>query len=312
MKILVTGAAGFIGDSLVKRLVKEGYIVKCLIHNTNPRHPEEKAEYIRGDITKLISIVPVIKDVDVVFHCAAFVKDFGFKHIFKMVNFEGTKNLVKVCEKSGVKKFIYLSHRKYGKIHGFYSETKILAEKYLIDKYMMDKFPSIILRPGNVYGPGESIWVIRILEAIQKNHITLIDHGKGIFLHTYIDNLLDAMILAMNESKAIGEIFDITDGDNNTFWIDYFNAISKMLNRSPIKKNLSKEMIFFISKIMMINYYLFRIEPWITPTAVEILTNRDTVSIVKAKEILHYKPKIDFEEGLNRVETWLRNERLIM
>lgn len=313
MKCLVTGAAGFIGDALVKRLVKEGYEVKALIHTTKPKNYEKKAEYVNGDITDINSLKNLVKDVDVVFHCAAFVKDYGSKKLFFRVNIEGTKNLVETCQEARIKKFIFLSHIIYEDAQkiGNYARTKILAERYLLDKYNKENFPVVIIRPGNVYGPGATTWVIRPLKSIQKNRVALVDNGNGIFLHTYIDNLLDALVSVILEPKVIGETIDITDGDNDTTWGEYLSLLAKMIGKSPIKRNLSKNMALFIGKSMVFLHRIFGIDPWVTPMAVMIFVNQKTVSIEKAKSLLGYKPKIDFDDGMKRVENWLRKEGYI-
>jgi nucleoside-diphosphate-sugar epimerase len=221
---------------------------------------------------------------------------------------EGTKNLIVASEASLVKKFIFLSHIRYesGKHRGYYHETKGIAEQSLMEKYTHDQFPVIIIRPGNVYGPGATTWVLRPLQAIQKNRIALIDKGTGIFLHTYIENLLDALLSTLHEPRAVGEIIDITDGDNSTTWGDYLNALANMTGKPPIKKNMSKRTALVVSKLMMIGYTLFKIEPWVTPVAIEIFTNQNTVSIEKAKTLLRYKPIVDFTKGLEHVERWLK------
>lgn len=310
MKCLVTGAAGFIGNALVKRLAKEGYEVIGLIHKTKPKDYEKKAEYVEGDITDIESIKPFFKDVDFVFHCAALVKDYGPKEIFYKINLEGTKNLVKISEEVGIKKFIFLSHIRYEseKSVSHYSKTKALAEQYLAEKYKQNGFPAIIIRAGNVYGPGAAIWVLRLYKSIQKNRVTLVDHGNGIFQHTYIDNLLDAIIAALKEPKALGETIDITDGDNSITYREYLNTIAKIAGRPPIKRNMSKNMALFVSKLMMFLNKVFRIKPWVTPMAVKILTNHHKVSIEKAKQILNYEPKVDYPTGIKRVEDWLKKE----
>ncbi len=313
MRCLVTGAAGFIGNALVKRLVKEGYEVKALIHKTKPKNYGKNVEYVNGDITDIKSIKPFFKDVDFVFHCAALVKDYGHKKNFYKINLEGTKNLVKASEESGIKKFIFLSHIRYEseKSVGYYSKTKALAEQYLLEKYKQNGFPVIIICPGNVYGPGATTWVQRPLRSIQKNRFSLIDHGTGIFLHTYIDNLLDAIIASLNEQKALGKKIDITDGDNSTTWGEYFNSIAKMAGKPNIKRNMSKKTAFLISKLMIFLNIVFKIEPWVTPMAVRVLVNHNTVSIEKAGYLLGYEPEVDFHEGIKRVESWLRKENYI-
>lgn len=313
MKCLVTGAAGFIGNSLVKRLVEEGYEVTGLIHKQKPENFVEKAKYINGDVTQLYSIRPLVKDIDFVFHCAAMVRDYGPKNIFYKVNFEGTKNLVQSCEKFGIKKFVFLSHINYtqDKKSGYYSETKALAEQYLLEKHKKNQFPVVIIRPGNVYGPGATTWILRPLKAIQKKRISLIDNGNGIFLHTYIDNLLDALIAALHEPKAIGERIDVTDGDNSTTWGEYLNCLAELSGKPQIKKNMSKRTALFIGKIMLFLNKVFRVEPWVTPMAVNVFTNQKEVSIEKAKSLLNYEPQVDFDEGMKQVENWLREKNLI-
>jgi nucleoside-diphosphate-sugar epimerase len=232
---------------------------------------------------------------------------------FFKINFEGTKNLSKLSEEYRIKKFIFLSHIRYEseKSVSYYSLTKALAEQFLIDKYKKNKFPTIIIRPGSVYGPGATTWVLRPLKSIQDNKISLIDNGNGIFLHTYIDNLLDAIIATLNEPNALGKTFDITDGDNSTTWGEYFNTIAKMASKPIIKSNLSKRNALIVSKLMMFLNKIIKFEPWVTPMAVRILTNKNKVSIEKAKNLIGYKPKIDYHEGIKRVETWLKEENYI-
>ncbi|DAC73127.1 MAG TPA: hypothetical protein DSN98_01600 [Thermoplasmata archaeon] len=313
MRCLITGAAGFIGSSLVQRLVSEGHFVRGIIHHTQPTFFHKQVEYLSGDITDSAFLKSSMDQVDVVFHCAALVKDYGPRHIFDQINIEGTKNLIAASEASLIKKFIYLSHIRYetGKSRGYYHKTKAAAEHILIEKYTHDHFPVVIIRPGNVYGPGAKTWVLRPLLAIQKNRIALIDKGTGIFLHTYIDNLLDALLVALREPGVIGESIDITDGDNATTWGDYLNALAKMAGKPPIKKHMSKRTALVVGKLMMAGYTLIKIEPWVTPVAVEIFTNQNSVSLKKAKTLLNYKPAVAYEEGMKRVRQWLEKEHYI-
>ena len=313
MRYLVTGAAGFIGGALVRRLVSEDHQVRGILHHTQPTFFHTNVEYITGDITDKEFLTSVLDKVDVVFHCAALVKDYGPKEKFYQINIEGTKNLVTACEERPVKRFVFLSHIRYDSESrgAVYRATKKEAEEYLLEKHAQTQFPLVIIRPGNVYGPGATTWVLRPLQAIQKNRIALIDGGRGIFLHTYIENLIDALLAAADKPHAIGEIIDITDGENTTTWGEYLNALAHMAQKPPIRKNLSKRTALFTSKLMMIMYKLLRIEPWVTPMAVEVFTNNKIVSIEKAKDILGYTPKIDFREGLEYVENWLKTNRYI-
>ena len=313
MKCLVTGAAGFIGSSMVSRLIREGYEVKAIIHNSTPLKKEDKVEYITGDITDINSIEKAFKDVDYVMHFAANVRDYGPKQPFYDINYKGTKNLAFLSEKYNVKRFIFLSHIRYesGSDFGLYAKTKYLAENFLLEKNKENNFPVVIIRPGNVYGPGATTWVLRILELLKKNRILFIDDGKGIFLHTYIDNLLDVIMLSLQNNEVIGDDFNITDDDHSITWKKYFDDLAEIAKLKPVSRKISKKTALRIGKFMIFLNKIFKIKPWVTPVAVNILTNYDHISIEKAKKILKYSPKVNYEEGLKRVKEWLISENYI-
>ncbi|HWR27741.1 MAG TPA: NAD(P)-dependent oxidoreductase [Candidatus Thermoplasmatota archaeon] len=312
MNCLVTGASGFIGFALVKRLVQDGHHVRAILHKTSPPHRETQVDYIIADLTDPVSLTPLVHDVDIVFHCAAHVKDFGSKKEIMDVNLKGTQHLVKACGNT-IRQFIFLSH-----LHGTsptyigpYSSSKGLAEQYLLQQHQNNQFPVVIIRPGSVFGPGATTWCLRPLQAIQQDRIALIDHGTGIFLHTYIENLLDGLLSIPTTSHLEGEIIEITDGDNTTTWKTYLNDLAALAGKQPITRNISKTTASLISHSMMIRYYLFHKTPLLTPTAVHLFTNHRTVSIEKAHKLLGYSPMVDYPEGMKRIAQWLQKEQYI-
>lgn len=313
MKCLVTGAAGFIGSSLIKRLSSEGYEVCGLYHKREPIFKSDNVEYFKGDIADIGSLKPAFVGVDFVFHCAAIVRDYGRWEKFYKVNILGTKNLVELSKKFGIKRFIFMGHLDYDPNHkiGYYSESKKIAEQYLFNQFKENGFPCIIIKPGNVFGPGRAVWVLYPLKAIHNNRIALIDKGNGIFLHTYIDNLIDALLKTIKSKNAIGKIIEITDGDNDTTWGDYLNTLSNLIVESDIKRNFSKNYILMISKFFHFLNLIFGIRPIISTTAVYIFSNTMKISINNAEKILDYTPNINYKEGMKRIEKWLREESYI-
>ena len=311
MRCLVTGAAGFIGNALVQRLTNEGHSVRALIHQKTPETLDCQVRYIAADLTDPSSLPAATKDIDVVFHCAAMVKEYGSKQDFLKVNVDGTKNLVEACSPD-LKRFVFLSHlhSDTGRKYGWYSYSKGLAEHYLIQRFHATGFPVVIIRPGNVIGPGEAVWVLKPLRAIQHNHIALIDKGSGIFHHTYIDNLLDALIITMQTQSCVGETIEITDGDNTTTWGDYLNAIAHIAGKPTITKKMPKSTALTLSYLMK-GSSLFGGEPLLTPSIVHFFTTKRTVSLQKAEHILGYKPKITYDEALKRIQTWLKTQRYV-
>jgi nucleoside-diphosphate-sugar epimerase len=312
MNCLVTGASGFIGSALVKRLVQNGHHVRALLHTTVPQNPEQTVEYRTADLTDPSSLNSLLNDIEIVFHCAALVTDFGPKKQIMNVNLNGTKHLVRACS-SKVQRFIFLSHlhSTSPKKIGTYSSSKGLAEQYLLQQARDNQFPMVIIRPGSVFGPGATTWCLRPLQAIQQDRIALIDQGAGLFLHTYIDNLLDGLLKCSTAPHIEGEIIEITDGDNTTTWKTYLNDLAALAAKPPITRNISKTSAILISHFLMFRYYLFQKPPLLTPTAVHLFTNHRTVSIEKAHRLIGYTPVINYTEGLERIEQWLREEHYI-
>ncbi len=310
MKCFVTGSAGYIGNALTERLVSEGHAVTGLVHHSILKQPLKNVTYIKGDITKKDSFLPYIEDVDIVFHCAAYVKDYGPRKIFNDVNIKGTHQLVDALKDSDLKQFLFFSHLAYesSSPNSLYSQSKQIAENFLQQIYKETGFPVTIIHPGNVFGPGKTTWVIRPVEAICKKRLLFIDNGNGVFLHTYIENLLDALLLCINEPKTIGKIILITDGDNNITWQTYFNDLAVILGNKPITKSISKRSARLIGRLMMTLFPLFGVNPWITPLAVDILTNTKTYTLTETQELINYTPKISYQEAMKQIGMWIKKE----
>ncbi|MFA5102250.1 MAG: NAD-dependent epimerase/dehydratase family protein [Candidatus Thermoplasmatota archaeon] len=312
MRCLVTGASGFIGSALVTRLIRSGHRVRAVLHTTSPLHPEPQVEYVIADLTSPPSLPPLISDIDVVFHCAARVQDYGSKKEIMNVNLKGTQHLVEAC-KNRIHQFVFLSHlhSTSSTYIGAYSSSKGLAEQYLLQQHQDNQFPVVIIRPGSVFGPGATTWCLRPLQAIQHGRIALIDHGRGIFLHTYIENLLDGLLSVLQASPLAGEVIEITDGDNTTTWKTYLNDLAALARKPPITRNLSKTTASLLSHLMMIRYHLLQKSPLLTPTAVHLFTNHRTVSLEKAHRLLGYSPAVDYAKAMKHIASWLKTEKYI-
>jgi nucleoside-diphosphate-sugar epimerase len=308
MNYLISGATGYIGSFLTKKLAKQGHHIHALTHITQPTFFHKNIQYIQTDITEKKNLVHLTDTYDAVFHCAAKVNDYGPLKQFVAINIQATKNL---AETINTNCFVYLGHISYEKHQnvGYYSQTKHQAEHFLLQKHNNENYPVIIIRPGNVFGPNASLWVLRLIQSIQNNTIRLINNGKGIFHHTYIDNLLDAILLAINNPNAKGQTFDITDGDDSVTWKKYLDDLAQIINKPPIQKNISKTTAATLSKIMMIYSYLTKKPPLLSPTAVSILTNTSKISIQKAQTILGYKPQISYETSMQNIKQWYNQQK---
>lgn len=313
MRFFVTGSSGYIGCSIIKRLVGLNHEVVALIHKNDPKDRFDEVVYIHGDINHVKTFSKDINDIDIVFHCAAFVKDYGPKKMFYTVNVEGIKQLIELFQDTTLKRFVSLSHLPYESSSDVstYTVTKQMGESILQASYKEFGFPMTIIRPGNVYGPGDTLWVRKPIQALLNNRLLLVDEGKGIFHHTYIENLVDALMICIHNLSSIGKTIEITDGDNSTTWSTYFNDLAAILGKKPVTRTISKKTAVRIGFVMQHLFPFFNVTPWITPFAVDILTNTTTYDIRQTQKIIPYEPKIPYIKAMEQIKEWIESEGFV-
>ena len=250
LRALVTGASGFIGGKLAERLSLEwGLEVRAMV-----RDPEKAARLHHlpvtvetVDLLDTAGLRRITSGCDIVFHCAAVTSETGDWKLFHQANVKGTRNLVDAARQARISKFIHLSSvAVYGldppemvdealpcQLSGNpYADSKIGAEKEVWDAYHRG-LPTVIVRPTNVYGPDSYTWTIRPVELLRSGRMFLVDGGTGICNHLYIDNLVDALVLAAKSDTALGRAYQITDGHPVT-WREFFGSYAEMMGRKRI------------------------------------------------------------------------------
>ncbi len=350
--VMVTGGTGFIGGRLAERLAgKYGTTIHILARDG------EKAERAAGkgykvsvgDMNDPEAVWDAVEGCDLVFHCA---------HSFSLgmteslrINVGSTRLLLEASLKAGVKRFVYMSSvAVYGRrppdgadesvklrITGDpYADSKIAAEKEVLAFGMSHGLSVVILRPPVVYGPASGIWSVGIVRSLQAKHPIVIGKGDGTCNYNYIDNLVDASILAATVKGASGETFVITDGEACS-WREFVGYYSRMLDIEspprcplviayvisckfyPVYLALQKlhdtpgwEPARFLIRatrrvLTLLREASLRICAF-TPKDVRYFTNKAAFEISKARDILGYEPKVDLREGMRRTEEWLRDE----
>jgi len=323
MFYLVTGASGYIGSNLIKKMSERGMKTRALVRhtsNTQGLSQLKNIEICYGDVRDVSSLERAVRDCDMVFHLAACVEDWGAYRTFYEVNYLGTKNILNASIKAKVNKFIYISSvgvldlsrrgviredHPYGHFSGYYCRSKAEAEKLI--KKSSDLISTLIIRAPAVYGPKDFLFTWKALKLARKNLLFVIDRGKGIFPYIYIDNLVDIILLASQKEKAIGEIFNITDGTNITV-LDFFNHFNHLAGKGNIRISLPYPVAWNLALLLDILNKLTGKPPLLSWTALEFLTLKCRFDISKAREKLGYEPTVSLKEGMERVKLWLEEE----
>ncbi len=324
MKILVTGANGFIGSNLVKRLVSEGHQVKSLVRKTSDLTFLDgvSTELVYGDISHPQSLEQALQDVDQVFHVAGLAADWGPYKLFHNINFVGTQNVAKAAAQAGVHKMIYISTVAF---HGFgkinmtedspvadklipYAQTKYMAEQWLW--YFQNKTDMKItaVRPGNVYGVNDRTFMLKYLEAMETGKFMEVNKGRSKTCPVFIDNLIDIITLVSREDKANGQAFIATDGlDIN--WHTFNTKLAEALGVKLPKVSVPYAVAYPVAKI----YYEIhkslglKSEPFLTPYRINNGGKDYHFSIQKLQKYFGYQPQTDLDPAIEKTVRWYKS-----
>lgn len=312
-KVLITGITGCVGSRLCDIALSRGLRVAGLVRNPEQAQRLRQSKGIEtflGDITDLQSAETACRGCDFVVHSAAIVKERGPLEEFRRVNVGGTRNMLSAARKAGVRSFVQISSVA---VYGFtypdnvteegavysgtnpYCLTKVESEQEALKWNSPGAFGVIALRAGDVYGPNCQPWVIRPLQMMRAGTFVLMSGGRGVMNHVYVDNLVDAVWLAI-EREAYGESFNITDGCQ-TSWKDYYTQLAAIGGLPPPRLSLPIGLCKFAALVW----------PWgpASPELIDMTTRRFAYSIEKAKRRLGYLPRVELSEGMQKTKAWL-------
>ncbi|UCF95940.1 MAG: NAD-dependent epimerase/dehydratase family protein [Spirochaetaceae bacterium] len=318
-KILVTGSSGFVGSWVSRILVQRGYAVRALYRRDQiPDHlrktEELGAELQRRDLTCLEDVRAAVQEVEGVIHCAGLVKDWGYEQEFYAQNVEVTKRLVDEARRSGCGVFVFLSSLS---VHGFgvhrgsteegpfypyvsgYQSSKKAAEEYVLSQ-AAPGFRVTVLRSGNAYGPGDTTTFYRLFAILERGVRGTVSGSRVLTSPVYIEDLVEAIELALENDASAGEVFNICSGEEVT-WGEMMQYCAELLGVRPwfeLPIGLAWVAAYLFNSI----YRLFRIkaEPPVFPYRVAHIAWDYNFSIEKARRILGYQPKTDWRTGLSR------------
>ncbi len=313
--ILITGGLGFIGSNLAHKLLSYGARI-TIVDNLNPLYGgnlynleniSDRVKVVIGDVRDSEIIKPIIEKSDYLFHLAAqvsYIDSLSIPFEDLDVNSKSTLNILEICRKfNPVIRIIFSSSRMvYGKAENspiteqsetnplsLYGIHKLTSEKYLLMYYKDFGIPCTIFRITNPFGPRQQIkhnkyslvgWFIR--QAMEDKTIKIYGDGKQLRDYIYIDDIIDAMVLAASSNEAIGEILNIGSG-NSTRFCDMVSSVISCVKKGRME---------FI--------------PW--PDNYEKIETGDvSVDISKLHRITLWQPKYSIQEGIRLTYEYFKN-----
>ncbi|MBT6593669.1 MAG: NAD(P)-dependent oxidoreductase [Porticoccaceae bacterium] len=327
-KVMITGANGFIGNSLMRYYQQQGIEVVGVDLRGNGGAGDggagDEGTIVEGDIGNPESIAELLSQCDVIIHTAALVSNALSDADMWRVNVQATANLIAAAEKYNVRRFVQLSSIvAYGNsaagelcedhpVHadgGSYVLTKLASEHAVLAAHAKGNIEIVIIRPGDVYGPGSRPWLILPLEAILKGQFMLPEKGEGFFRPTYIDDLIRGIALAVAAPAANGEIFNLScQGymSSKDFFSHHYSWLNK---KGPMLVSTRLAMIAAAVATKLADL-TGGVNEASTATVAQLST-KSWFSIEKAQRILGWAPEVSFEEGMERSKQWATEQGLL-
>ncbi|MFT7185291.1 MAG: nucleoside-diphosphate-sugar epimerase [Pseudohongiellaceae bacterium] len=322
--ILVTGAAGFIGRRLVKRLLDEGRQVRAFDVMVCPEslQGEPNLHWFKGDVSKREDVKHVVAGCHSIFHLAALVGDWGQAVLHQKITVEGTQILFDLALASPLKPRLVLASSivvygdqlngercyegmPHGWFYGPYGKSKQTQET-IAHQFIQQGLDIRMVRPANVYGAGSKPWVDDVCVELKKGLPVLIAGGNYNAGLVHVDNVIEILILACKSDNARGQIFNAADEEGVT-WQQYMKDLAECCGASK-PKSMPRMIAKYLAKSIELTYRWMKIEnrPPLTAEALNLIGSNHRIDMTKTKELLDYKPVKYYREGLEEIRQYLK------
>jgi nucleoside-diphosphate-sugar epimerase len=318
---LVTGGGGFVGKALCYRLKDLGHDVTSVARADYPELRERGINTKQLDICSAQeALTKACKGTEVVFHVAAKVDMWGSFHDFFSTNVVGTRNVIKACKDSGVRKLVYTSSPSviadgtdlnnvsedypYPANHlAFYPATKAVAEREVLSANN-DVLWTLALRPHLIWGPGDTNLIPAIIARAKAKKLIQVGGGNNLVDVCFIDDCVTAHIKAMDgleNPKARGKAYFISQGEPVNMW-GWINEILKRSSLPPVTRRIPKSIAMGVAWAaeMVSRIHPGKPEPLLTRFLVCEMATSHYFNISRAKELLGFKPEYTVSEALEK------------
>ena len=325
MRVLVTGASGFIGQHVVRALLARGHDVSATGRSAAALAPlaDVGARTVTADLAS-DPLDDLVRGHASVVNCAALAAPWGRRDSFVRNNVQTAERLLVAAAAAGVTRFVHLSspsiyssfkdqiavREAFTPPHRWttpYGETKWLSEQIVLDRRFASLQP-VVLRPRAVFGEGDRVIVPRILAVARKGIFPVINGGAAQIDVTYVANVVTAVELALStSSENVGRAYNITNGEPmpvRELLDRLFAALDVRVKFVPLPQFVAYGMASLSETIA--NLRANGREPRLTRYGIALLAHSLTLDITAARERLGYVPRVSLQEGFERCGAWWR------
>ena len=328
MNYLITGATGFIGPYLIKKLIGEGHGCKCLARKESEHKLPTKngIEVVIGDITKPETLVGMGNNVDVLLHLATLGHMSNFtvtEEMFENINVKGTVNIMQEALRANVKRIVHCStvaamgictdlpatETSECRPHHPYGRSKLKAENVVLDMVKNNNLPASIIRFSMVYGPGDPRDMLKLTRLAQKGLFPKIGNRPKLTPMIHVTDAVKGILLAAEKGHP-GETYLITNDQSEPF--DKIRIIlQKALGVRRLPLYIPEWAALLGASIIEKSFSIVGKTPPVARKNIESTLADRVFSIEKAKKELGFYPTIDPEEGLMETVRWYKENKWV-
>jgi nucleoside-diphosphate-sugar epimerase len=312
----VTGGSGFIGGTLIERLVAEGWNVRALARSDGAaaRVRERGAEPVTGDLGDAAGLRAGAEGAELAFHAAAKVEDWGDPEEFERINVRGTENVIEACRQAGVRRLVHVG-TEAALMAGeplvnvdesaplrpdspvLYSSSKAKAEQRVRDANG-NGLETVVVRPRFVWGRGDTTLLPAIVELVRSGRFRWIGGGGHLTATTHIDNTVEGLWLAATKAPP-GGVYFVTDGEP-VVWREFLSRLIETQGVTPPTGTLPAGVAGVAAGATERIWRVLRRSghPPLTRFSVWVSSQECTLDIGRAERELGYRPVKSREEGL--------------
>lgn len=326
-RYVVTGATGFTGGALAARLRRDGHDVVALVRASSDTADlvTAGAECVVVDLQDSQALTKLFSGggFTAVFHiAAAYRTEHADESEFFAVNVEATRSLLQAAKDAGIERFVHCStvgvqgeiteppaaedYRMNPGDH--YQESKLQGENVALE-FARDGLGVSVVRPVGIYGPGDTRF-LKLFRAIDKRMFLMIGSGKTLYHLTYIDDLIDGMLLAASHPAAIGEVFTLC-GPEYTDLNELVRRIAAVMNKPASGWRIPAWPVVWAAHVCDWICKRIGVQAPLYPRRVEFFLLDRAFTEAKARKLIGYHPRVRLDSGLRQTFEWYAEQGLL-
>jgi nucleoside-diphosphate-sugar epimerase len=323
MRILVTGATGFLAGNLIPALQQRGHTIRGLVVPSGDATwlEERGVRVYRGDVREPSSLTAAMRDVDAVFHLAAAIGTRRPMKDYYAINVTGTKNVCRAALRAGVTRLVHVSTTSVYK-HGLsepvsedsplrplpdpYPLTKAAGDKLVQRMILEQQLPACIVRTSTIFGPGDHLNFGRIADRLLARKAIIIGAGRNAVPFVYVSDVVQGLMLALERRRAEGQVYNI-DVDQCPTQEELLREIAEQVGAKPPRLHVPYSLLYSAAYVAEgIAAFTHTSQALVSRFGIALYGADNHYAIDKARKELGYEPKVSLREGIRLAAAWYR------